>query len=61
MRLFSFLIATLTLLGTAIAVDVQKSVVITYPDSTPDWVLEKAKTAIKDSGGVITHEYQFIR
>jgi len=58
MRLFAFLVATLTLFVSVIAVDVQKSVIISYPDTTPDSALDQAKDAIKQSGGVITHEFQ---
>ena len=61
MRLLSFLVATLTVISGAFAIDVQKSVIITYPEDTPDSVLNKAKGAIRDGGGVITHEYQLIK
>jgi len=39
----------------------QKSVVITYPQSTPGWVLDKAKEAIISAGGFITHEYHIFK
>lgn len=39
----------------------QKSVIISYPDNTPNSVLEQAKAAIKEAGGIITHEYQIIK
>ncbi|MCJ1368401.1 hypothetical protein MMC16_007543 [Acarospora aff. strigata] len=39
----------------------QKAVVITYPQDTPDSVLEQAKDAFKAAGGVITHEYLLIK
>lgn len=61
MRLFAFLVATLTLFVSVIALDIQKSVIISYPDATPDSVLDRAKEAIKQSGGVITHEYQIFK
>ncbi|KAK3372770.1 hypothetical protein B0T24DRAFT_528168 [Lasiosphaeria ovina] len=61
MRLFAFLIAALTFFAGVIAVDIQKSVIITYPGNTPDSVLDQAKKAIIDSGGLITHEYQLIK
>lgn len=61
MRPFGFLIAALTLLSGVIAVDIEKSVIITYPPETPDAVLAQAKKAIVDGGGLITHEYQLIK
>lgn len=61
MRLFSFLIAALTLLSGVIAVDIQKSVLITYPPETPDGIVTDAKKAIVDAGGTITHEYKLIK
>ncbi|KAK0634725.1 hypothetical protein B0T17DRAFT_483331 [Bombardia bombarda] len=61
MRLSGFVVAALTLVSGVIAVDIQKSVIITYPTDTPDSVLDQAKKAIVDGGGVITHEYQLIK
>ncbi|KAL1955618.1 hypothetical protein VTO42DRAFT_8351 [Malbranchea cinnamomea] len=43
------------------AVGPLKSVVITYPKETPDSVVQKAKQAILDAGGKITHEYNLIK
>ncbi|KAJ4306834.1 hypothetical protein N0V88_000205 [Collariella sp. IMI 366227] len=45
----------------AIAVDIQKSVLVTYPPETPNSVVDQAKKAIVDAGGVITHEYTLIK
>jgi hypothetical protein len=39
----------------------QKAVIVSYPDNTPDTVLDKAKDAIKAAGGMITHEYKIIK
>lgn len=61
MRLIAFLVAALTIVSGAFAVDVQKSVVITYPSNTPDSVLDQARHAIEESGGIITHEYHLIK
>jgi hypothetical protein len=61
MRLFSFLIAALTLVSGVIAVDIQKSVLITYPPATPDGIVADAKKAILEAGGTITHEYTLIK
>lgn len=43
------------------AVQPQKAVIISYPDNTPDHVLNQAKDAIKAAGGFITHEYKLIK
>jgi hypothetical protein len=61
MRSFAFLLASLTLLSGVIAVDIQKSVLITYPAETPDSIVDQAKKAIVEAGGVITHEYTLIK
>lgn len=61
MRLIAFIVAALTLVASTVAVDVQKSVIVTYPQDTPDSVLDQAKSAIKEGGGSITHEYQLIK
>lgn len=61
MRLLAFLVAALSIVCAAVAVDVQKSVIITYPADTPNSVLDQAKQAIREGGGVITHEYQLIK
>ncbi|KAH6670053.1 hypothetical protein B0J14DRAFT_486237 [Halenospora varia] len=39
----------------------QKSVIVSYPDSTPDSIVDQAMDAIKQAGGVITHEYKLIK
>lgn len=61
MKLFALLVAALSLVCAAVAVDVQKSVIITYPADTPDTVLDQAKQAIREGGGAITHEYRLIK
>lgn len=61
----------------AFAAGTQKSVIISYPESTPDSVLDQAKDAIRAAvslvprnavglltsrqGGIITHEYNLIK
>lgn len=56
-----FLPALFGLLPFALAGDSQKSVVVTYPQDTPNSVLTTAKNAIIDAGGIITHEFQLIK
>jgi len=61
MRLFAFVFAVLALFSGVMAVDIQKSIIVTYPKTTPDSVIEQAKKAIIDGGGIITHEYHIIK
>lgn len=61
MKLIAFLLAFLSVFSAALAVDVQKQVIITYPENTPNHVLDEAKGAILDAGGVILHEYKLIK
>jgi hypothetical protein len=61
MKVLSPLLALLGLLAFASAVDVMKSVIVSYPMSTPDHIVDQAKQAIEDAGGQITHTYQFIK
>ena len=61
MKFFGFVLGALALVSGAIAVDVQKSVIITYKENTPDSVIRDAKKAIVDAGGVITHEYTLMK
>jgi hypothetical protein len=41
----------------AMAAGPQKSVIMSWPNDTPDSVVEAAKQAIIDAKGTITHEY----
>ncbi|OCK91254.1 uncharacterized protein K441DRAFT_616419 [Cenococcum geophilum 1.58] len=59
LAIFSLLVALLA--AYVMAVAPQKSVIVSYPDNTPDSVLSKAKEAIVKAGGVITHEYKIIK
>lgn len=59
-------VAILTILAAAAAVVSgaivpQKAVIVTYPEGTPDSVMDQAMSAIKEAGGVITHEYKLIK
>lgn len=61
MRLIAFLVAALTIVSGAFAVDVQKSFIVSYENDTPDSVVKEAKDRIVAAGGYITHEYQLIK
>ncbi|KLU91972.1 hypothetical protein MAPG_10920 [Magnaporthiopsis poae ATCC 64411] len=60
MKFFAFLVPALTVLASAAPIEKQKQVIISYPNETPSWVLDQAKQAIRDGGGVITHEFELI-
>ncbi|KAI9711215.1 MAG: hypothetical protein M1820_002202 [Bogoriella megaspora] len=39
----------------------QKAVMVTYESDTPDSVIDKAKEAIEQAGGEITHTFKLIK
>jgi hypothetical protein len=39
----------------------QKAVIVSYPNDTPDSIVDQAKDAIIAAGGIITHEYKLIK
>lgn len=47
--------------GVLAATAPQKPVIVTYPANTPNSVIDQAMQAIKDAGGMITHEYKLIK
>lgn len=60
MRVLPTLLAGLAVVSGALAVDIQKSVIVSFPAGTAKSVMDSAKADIKEAGGVITHEYQLI-
>ena len=60
MKLSIFMLLTFVL-GVFSAQVPQKAVIVTYPEDTPDHVLDKAMEAIEAAGGMITHEYKLIK
>ncbi len=61
MKFLTYLIAILPLLFGVLAVDLRKNVIVYYPDSTPNSVVDEAKRVITEAGGTITHEYNLIK
>ena len=58
----SILASIIALLGVASAIaQPQKQVIVSYPDNTPDSVIEAAMSEIKAAGGFITHEYKIFK
>jgi hypothetical protein len=60
MKLSILTLLTLVM-GVFSALAPQKAVIVTYPEDTPDHVLNKAMEAIEAAGGMITHEYKLIK
>ncbi|KAI8962063.1 hypothetical protein F5Y11DRAFT_347883 [Daldinia sp. FL1419] len=61
MRFFSTIAAALAVAAGVSAVDIQKSVIVSFPSGTTDDIVNRAKDDIRNAGGVITHEYQLIK
>jgi len=61
MKLIGYLFFAMTLALGVLGVELQKQVVVYYPDETPDSVVNDAKDAIRQAGGVITHEFNLIK
>ncbi|USP80472.1 uncharacterized protein yc1106_07746 [Curvularia clavata] len=57
--ILSLLVALLATLAMAAAP--QRSVIISWPNDTPDDIVEQSKEAIRKAKGVITHEYNIIK
>ncbi|KAF2085794.1 hypothetical protein K490DRAFT_67391 [Saccharata proteae CBS 121410] len=59
----AFLISVLLALLAAcvLAAAPHRSVLISYPKDTPDHIVNQAKDAIVNAGGMITHEYKLIK
>ena len=53
-------LAALLAVGAAVT-QPQKQVIVSYPDDTPDSVIETAMNEIKAAGGYITHEYKIFK
>ncbi|KAK4996252.1 hypothetical protein BJ546DRAFT_1108531 [Cryomyces antarcticus] len=61
MRLAILSILLALLVVCTLAAAPQKAVIVSYPKDTPDFVIAQAQNAIKEAGGIITHEYKLIK
>jgi hypothetical protein len=67
MRFFTAIVATLAVASGVAAVDVQKSVIITFPKEMslelgdPDALMNRAMDEIKNARGQITHTFNLFR
>jgi len=57
--IISLLLALLAVTVSAVAP--QKAIIVTYPEHTPNSVVQDAMNAIIEAGGVITHEYNLFK
>lgn len=60
MKLSILTLLTFTL-GVLSALSPQKAFIVTYPEDTPESTIDLAMKVIQEAGGMITHEYQFIK
>ncbi|KAJ9618485.1 hypothetical protein H2203_009082 [Taxawa tesnikishii (nom. ined.)] len=61
MKFYLHILFVVLLAAFAYAAAPQKQVVVSYPNDTPDSVVEQAKAAVREAGGIITHEYKLIK
>ncbi|KAH8677693.1 hypothetical protein BX600DRAFT_134743 [Xylariales sp. PMI_506] len=61
MRLLHSVVAALAVAQGVMAVDVLKSVLVTFPNDVAADVVDRAMGEIKSAGGVITHQYKLIK
>lgn len=57
MRFTTLSVLTALFAATTMAAAPQRSVIISFPNDTPDHIVEEAKEGIRKAKGVITHEY----
>jgi hypothetical protein len=63
MRPLAIVASALALVPSALSVNVQKSVLVTYDREAPKLMqmIDRAKEAVTTAGGKITHEFKFIQ
>ncbi|KAI0541347.1 hypothetical protein GGR58DRAFT_498145 [Xylaria digitata] len=61
MRFLPVVAAALAVAQGAFAVDIQKAIIMSFPQGTPDDVVGRAMDEIRKAGGTITHEYKLLK
>ncbi|KAI0518277.1 hypothetical protein F5B22DRAFT_600636 [Xylaria bambusicola] len=61
MRFLTIAAAALAVAQGVFAVDIQKDIIMSFPQSTPDNIVNKAMEEIRNAGGTITHEYKLLK
>ena len=60
--LLTIIIVTLCLLSLVVALSgPEKSIIVSFPAGTRDDIVAKAKHAVFEAGGIITHEYKLFK
>jgi len=55
------LIPALLAIGATAVSTPQRSVIVSYPENTPNSVVDQAMNAINDAGGMVTHQYTLFK
>ncbi|ETS79209.1 hypothetical protein PFICI_09062 [Pestalotiopsis fici W106-1] len=61
MRFLTIAAAALACASGALAVDQEKSIIVTFPNEVTSDVINRAMDEIRKAGGTITHEYNLIK
>lgn len=61
MKFSAFLVPALTVLASAAPIEKQKQVIVSYPNETPNWVIDQAMQAVRDGGGIVTNQFELIK
>lgn len=61
MKIISYLLLFISAAFGVVAVDVQKSFIVSFDKNAPDSALDNAKQMVIDAKGVITHDYTIIK
>lgn len=61
MRFFASVVAALAVAQGVVAVDVQKDIIVSFPEDTAEDVMTRAKDEITNAGGAITHIYTLFK
>ncbi|KAI0202566.1 hypothetical protein F4808DRAFT_420583, partial [Astrocystis sublimbata] len=61
MRFLTIAATALAVAQGAFAVEAQKAIIMSFPQSTPDDVISRAMDDIRKAGGTITHEYKLLK
>ncbi|KAI3341367.1 hypothetical protein F4824DRAFT_496116 [Ustulina deusta] len=61
MRFLTIAATVLAVAQGAFAVDIQKAIIMSFPQGTPDNVVNRAMDDIRKAGGTITHEYKLLK
>ncbi|KAI0878524.1 hypothetical protein GGS24DRAFT_443220 [Hypoxylon argillaceum] len=61
MRFLTVAATALAVAHGAFAVDIQKAIIMSFPQGTPDEIVNRAMDEIRKAGGTVTHEYKLLK